>query len=50
MATTLINAVRKSYKKNPKVTVSRTQPMANDQLKFANDISMNVAGRKMVES
>jgi hypothetical protein len=33
-----------------RITITSTQPMIIDQLRFSSDISMNVAGRKIVES
>ena len=50
MAVELISAVRQSNRKAARITITSTQPMISDQPRFSSDISMNVAGRKIVES
>ena len=45
-----MTAVRQSHRNTASTTTTRTQPISSARLRLAIDISMNVAGRKMVES
>ena len=49
-ARALIRAVRHSYRKNSSTSTTSTQPRSSDLFRLLSDISMKVAGRKMVES
>ena len=48
MATLLMSAVRQSARKNSSTITTSTQPMSSAWFRFDSDISMNVAGRKIV--
>jgi hypothetical protein len=50
MATTLISAVRHSNRNAPSMRIIRMAPIRNARLRLLMDVSMNVAGRKMLES
>ena len=50
MMLALINATRHSYRKNKSTTTTSRPPISSDSLRLRMDISMNVAGRKMVVS
>ena len=50
IAMTLISATRHSYRNAPRTSRTRIEPMMIDTTRLWTDISMKVAGRKMVES
>ena len=50
MATTLISATRQEYRKMNSMKIISRQPMSSELLRFLSEVSMKLAGRKMVVS
>ena len=50
IAITLINATRHSYRNAPRIRMTSSAPTSNEIVRFSIDISMNVAGRKILAS